>query len=116
MLRLYEPADYEVKVQGVVDGSWSARFGDVGIQTSSERESGPVTTLSGRFPDQAALLGLLSSLYDLGLPLLSVARVSASSVSHAAEPAQANGTLAGTEPGSDDSSGSRANRGSARCG
>jgi hypothetical protein len=31
-----------------------------------------VTTLSGQAVDQAALMGLLNSLYDLGLPLLSV--------------------------------------------
>jgi hypothetical protein len=30
------------------------------------------TTLVGRIPDQAALAGVLSALYDLGLPLLSV--------------------------------------------
>jgi hypothetical protein len=33
----------------------------------------PETELSGRLLDQAALFGVLVTLYDLGLPLLSVA-------------------------------------------
>jgi hypothetical protein len=33
---------------------------------------GAVTTLSGQVMDQAALMGLLNSLYDLGFSLLSV--------------------------------------------
>jgi hypothetical protein len=31
-----------------------------------------VTILVGRLADQAALIGILNTLYDLGLPLLSV--------------------------------------------
>ncbi|NTW00825.1 MAG: hypothetical protein HGA19_05875, partial [Oscillochloris sp.] len=33
------------------------------------------TVLTGRIVDQAALNGLLNKIYDLGFPLLSVARV-----------------------------------------
>jgi hypothetical protein len=34
-----------------------------------------VTELVGSLPDQATLIGVLTSLYDLGMPLLSVERV-----------------------------------------
>jgi hypothetical protein len=36
-----------------------------------------VTELSGQLADQAALVGVLTSLYDLGMPLLSVERLAA---------------------------------------
>jgi hypothetical protein len=42
------------------------------IATTDRAEEAPVTTLSGRLPDQAALLGVLNTLYDLHLPLLSM--------------------------------------------
>ncbi len=42
---------------------------------TSEREDGThVTTLTGDLADQAALAGVLDSLYSLRLPVLSVAR------------------------------------------
>jgi hypothetical protein len=34
----------------------------------------PVTTLSGELSDQAALMGVLNALYDMGFPLLRVER------------------------------------------
>jgi hypothetical protein len=37
----------------------------------------PVTVITGHFTDQAALAGLLSTLYDLGFVLLSVEQLSA---------------------------------------
>ena len=35
----------------------------------------PVTTLTGEVTDQAALLGMLNTLYDMGFPLLKVERL-----------------------------------------
>jgi hypothetical protein len=35
-------------------------------------DGAPVTILTGRVVDQAALLGVLNNAYDLGFPLLSV--------------------------------------------
>ena len=43
------------------------------MSVEREGEGPPVTTLTGTF-DQAALQGLLSRLYSLGLPLISVNR------------------------------------------
>jgi hypothetical protein len=42
------------------------------IQVYSQPPIAPVTVLTGEFRDQAALAGVLNTLYDLGLPLLSV--------------------------------------------
>jgi hypothetical protein len=70
-LRLDTPATYRISVQGYLDESWSDRLGGVTI-TPSKADEAPVTTLSGRLLDQAALFGVLNALYDLHLPLLSV--------------------------------------------
>ena len=61
---------YEIRVMGVLDPSWSDWFGGMSI-TYQEDE----TLLVGRIADQAALLGLLSKIGHLNLPLLSVCRL-----------------------------------------
>jgi len=73
-LTLYEPACYQIQVQGMLDESWADEFAsDTGWV--KEIGQGPVTILKGEVLDQAALIGLLTRLYGLGLPLLSVARL-----------------------------------------
>ena len=71
-LRPDVPATYRICVQGILDERWSNRMGGVTITTSDPVSEAPVTTLSGRLLDQAALCGVLNTLYDLRLPLLSV--------------------------------------------
>jgi hypothetical protein len=66
-----EPACYELRVQGVLDSSWSAWF--EGLRVSSDRAG--QTTIAGPVTDQAALHGLLAKIRDLGLPLLEVRRL-----------------------------------------
>jgi hypothetical protein len=71
-LNLGTPAKYRIRVKGVLDQSWSGRLGGMTITTNQEDES-LVTTLTGRLLDQAALLGVLNTLYDYyHAPLLSV--------------------------------------------
>jgi hypothetical protein len=65
---LDKPAVYRIKVQGVVPESWIDRLGGMGIVSVSSA----ATTLEGRLPDQAALNGVLDTLYQLRLPLLEV--------------------------------------------
>jgi hypothetical protein len=65
-------AVYQIRVQGVLDKSWSDRMKGVDIQVQDLPDEAPVTLLTGQFVDQAALAGVLDTLYDLGLPLLSV--------------------------------------------
>ena len=71
-LRLHTPATYCIQVQGILDENWSDRLGGMAIATVSTPEESPVTMLSGYILDQAALLGVLNTLYNLRLPLLSV--------------------------------------------
>jgi hypothetical protein len=71
-LTLDTQAAYQIRIQGYLDKSWSDRMGGATIQVQSQPPEAPVTTLTGDFQDQAALAGVLNTLYDLGLPLLSV--------------------------------------------
>jgi hypothetical protein len=66
------PATYQICVQGILDKGWSDRLGGVTITATGQTSDAPVTTLSGRLLDQAALFGVLNALHDLRLPLLSV--------------------------------------------
>ena len=71
-LKYNDPAVYEIKVQGDLMANWSDRLG--GLQILVERPEGatPVSILIGQLQDQAALSGVLRSLYELHLPLISV--------------------------------------------
>lgn len=66
------PAIYRIRVRGYLDSSWSDRLGGLTITPKSQRDEPMETTLYGQVIDQAALAGVLSALYDLHLPLLSV--------------------------------------------
>ena len=62
---LDKPAVYRIKVRGVVPESWIDRLGGMEIVAVSSIE----TTLEGGLPDQAALRGVLDTLYELRLCL-----------------------------------------------
>ena len=85
-LKLREASIYQIHIQGSLDKSWGDYFG--GEIVSSEDEAGQldVTTLRTPPMDQTALVGLISRLHGLGLPLLLVEHVSVedgrSSVNH----------------------------------
>jgi len=66
------PAAYQIKVQGRVDPGWSDRLAGMTIRLTKEEARPPVTTLEGELLDQAALAGVLNTLYELHLPVLSV--------------------------------------------
>jgi hypothetical protein len=66
------PATYRIRVSGYLDNSWSDRLGGLTITPKSQGDDFTETTLYGQVIDQAALAGVLSALYDLHLPLLSV--------------------------------------------
>ncbi len=70
-LKMGSPAIYQIEVQGNVDISWHDNLAGMNI-TCMEAGSSMVTTLIGRLKDQAALAGLLQSLYEMRLPILSV--------------------------------------------
>ena len=67
-----KPGQYRIRVKGFLDESWSDRMGGMSITTPNLGDREQVTTLVGILVDQAALAGVLSTVYMLGLPLLSV--------------------------------------------
>ena len=71
-LTLDTPAVYQIGVQGYLDKSWSDRMNGVDIRVQNLPDAAPVTVLTGHFIDQAALAGVLNTLYDMGFPLLNV--------------------------------------------
>jgi hypothetical protein len=66
------PATYLISVQGMIDLDWSDRLSGLTIGLIREEACPPVTTLKGELSDQAALAGVLNTLYELHLPILSV--------------------------------------------
>ena len=66
------PAVYEIKVVGELDISWSKRLEGVNITRNVLPDGKVETILIGRLEDQAALTGVLNSLYNLRLPVVSV--------------------------------------------
>jgi hypothetical protein len=66
------PATYRIRIQGYLDESWSGQLGGMTISTEQSGDEAPVTTLEGELVDQAALAGVLGTVYELGCPLLSV--------------------------------------------
>ena len=67
------PGKYRIRVLGFLDESWSDRLGGLRITACSLKDQeGPVAELVGQVRDQAKLAGVLNSLYELHLTLLSV--------------------------------------------
>ena len=75
-LRLHQPAEYQIVIEGKLDQEWSDYLQGMTISTDGSRGQPTITTLAGQLVDQAALLGVLNALYDLGLALVSVQRLS----------------------------------------
>jgi hypothetical protein len=71
------PAMYRIRVQGRIPTRWCDCVEGMAITVGPLEAEPPVSTLLGDLPDQAALAGVLSTLYELHLPLLSVERLSA---------------------------------------
>ena len=71
-LKLDAPATYRIQVKGYLDSSWSDRLCGLTIRPTSQKDELTVTTLYGQVADQSALIGVLSTLHALHLPILSV--------------------------------------------
>lgn len=67
---------FRITFRGVLDESWFAVLQDVTVATAQERGV-VVTTLVGEAPDEAAILGIVNLLYELGCPLLELTRIDA---------------------------------------
>jgi hypothetical protein len=69
------PGRYRIRVRGELSASWASRLGDMAITVRQAASQQQVTTLTGEVSDQAALMGVLNTLYDMGFPLLKVERL-----------------------------------------
>jgi hypothetical protein len=69
------PATYQICVQGCMDLNWSDRLGDMHICPATAGADPPVTLLEGELRDQAALAGVINSIYELHLPILLIRRL-----------------------------------------
>jgi hypothetical protein len=67
----HEPGRYEILLKGHLDARWAGRFDGLNLTTASDG----TTILAGPVVDQAALHGVLRTVRDLGLPLLSVRQI-----------------------------------------
>jgi len=61
---------YEIRLEGRLEPRWLTRFDGMTLTTHDDGS----TVLAGPVADQAALHGLLRTLCDLGLPLVSLTR------------------------------------------
>jgi hypothetical protein len=69
------PGEYRIRVLGFLDERWSERLGGLRITTNSLKDQEPVTVLVGQIRDQAELSGVLNTLYEHHLTLLSVEKL-----------------------------------------
>lgn len=65
------PAVYQIRIRGHLSRQWAEWFGGLAVTLEENGD----TFLTGTVADQAALHGLLRKVRDLGMPLISVARI-----------------------------------------
>ena len=69
------PATYQISVQGRIDPTMSDLLGGMTISPDTVEADHKVTSLCGELSDQAALAGVLNTLYELHLTLIMVKRL-----------------------------------------
>ena len=67
-----KPAMYKIQVQGVLKESWSERLQGMQINVERNRDEKPESILVGQINDQAALSGVLNTLYEFHMTIISV--------------------------------------------
>lgn len=71
-----DSAVYQIVVAGRLDSSWSARLGGMQITPEKKLENNKyVYHLIGMLKDQSELNGILNSLYELHMTLLSIRKL-----------------------------------------
>ena len=71
--RPFDEATYSIRVGGTIDPTWSERLGGMRV-TVIHAGNTSATELFGDLKDQAELIGVLETLYELGMPILTVER------------------------------------------
>lgn len=70
-LSIADSAVYHIELQGALEPSWAEAIDGMNIRHQHTGHA-LITTLTGTVADQAALAGVLSLAFMLGLPVLSV--------------------------------------------
>ncbi len=65
------PAIYRIRVDGKLDSKWSGLLESMNITEVKNADGETESILVGRLDDQAALSGILNSLYEMHLAVLS---------------------------------------------
>ena len=65
-------AIYRIRVRGTLDPNWADRLEGMRIVNFVSSEGGMESVLEGCLVDQSAFAGVLATLYDLHLPVVSV--------------------------------------------
>lgn len=66
------PGIYAIYVAGRVDTDWVACSGGLTVMYEYDPNGDPISILKGLLPDQAALVGILTTLYNARYPILFV--------------------------------------------
>jgi hypothetical protein len=74
MAQATQPQRYQILVEGALDPKWSECLGGLAVSVREGPEQPLVTELTGALEDQAALQGVLDTLFMLNLRLLHVER------------------------------------------
>ena len=67
-----QSSDYQIRVKGEIGKSWFGRFGDMMVTLEDDNKNESIYIMAGRVNDQTALAGILKTLYELHLTILSI--------------------------------------------
>ena len=71
-LKFTVPARYCICVKGFLDESWSHRLSGMQISNQVPDKQSPTAEITGEVRDQTELIGVINSLYEMHMPLISV--------------------------------------------
>jgi hypothetical protein len=68
-------ASYIIKVNGILDEKWGNRVCGMKVKNIMKKPGKSITILEGSVKDQAELLGILNTLYELHLSVVRVEKL-----------------------------------------
>jgi hypothetical protein len=71
-IRYSSPANFSITIKGRLDKNLSDNFGGLTIHNLSTYDNTQISYLEGKILDQAALIGVLISLYNMRYTILTI--------------------------------------------
>lgn len=71
-LKFQGPANYRISIEGDIPEGWLSKFGNMELKKTYSKVGKCRSTLKGVILDQAQLMGILQSIYDLHLSVIEV--------------------------------------------